>query len=186
MRFSDDVWAGEVEPLISKAYGSGREMGAQLCEVDGVVHLGRVLTGDPRGVTIPNDFFDCDKGRWVGDIHVEVLPHFPPYPSDEDIQNDWNWVRRMLRTEPYDSCVCSAALVPEPKVVGGKAVMPESGVYKLGCFCEEWRPWTEAQHREIVEKVGDTLGAPFGIGYIFLRGELLKRGHITDSQLRWG
>jgi len=186
LRFSDAVWAREVEPLISRSMGSGRELGAQLCEVDGVVHLGRVLTGDSRGIAIPHDFFECEQGRWVGDLHVEVLPHFPPYPSDEDIENDWNWVKGLLRIEPYTSCVCSAAVEPAPKFVAGKPVVPESGVMKMGCFCEEWHPWGEEEHNRVLERAKPYWGAPFGGFYLVVRGELLRRGHIKGSQLQWG
>jgi len=177
LRFSDETWV-DVLNLITESIDNHVEVGAQLCEVDGAVRLGRKVYGSESGIIIPEGFFDCDEGKWVGDLHVETRPKFPPYPSEEDIENDFRWVSSGMRTEPYKSCICSWDLDPPPRM----GVMPEETTFKAGCSCEEWGPLSESQKKRIFSKEYPRF---MGMEWFAVRQDLKDMGVIRDRELQW-
>lgn len=136
--------------------------------------------GDASGITIPAGFFECDRGRWVGDIHVETRSKFPPWPSEEDIKNDFRWIWNRMRIEPYESCICGWALDPPPT----RGIFPDKAMFKIGCFCEKWHPPTEAQRRAVVAGA-EKYPRFMGLEFFGIRQELIKGGVITDPQRQW-
>jgi hypothetical protein len=182
MRFSDRVWKHQVLPLIDESFAKHIEIAAQLCKVGDEVVLGKKFYGTTGVVGMPlEELMKCEKGEWVGALHVEPLPHFPPFPSDVDIKQDFDWIRQQLITKPYVECVCSAEMEPAPI-----PKVPEKGKIVLGCYCEEWHPWTKEQHEEIVKRAERYL--PFlgaGVGYWELWEDLKDLGFVRNPQLQY-
>ena len=179
MKFETDEFKDKVVPLINEAVEKGIEIACQLCKDKDKIFLGKKFYGCPSGVSYDlKEMEACEKGEWEGNLHIETLPHLPAFPSDVDIKNDFDMIRKKIYKKPFEECVCAGILEGTPK----------SGTLKEGCFCERWKPWTEEQHKEIIEKIeksGYGSLIPRGWGYFPLRQDLIKMGHIDHQQKQW-
>jgi hypothetical protein len=131
----------------------------------------------------------CEKGKFVGDIHVETVPHEPTFPSDDDIQNNLNRVRFEQYTEPWVSCLCSKV-----NQVAGHDKNMKRIIH--ACYCERWHPWKKEQNDKILEKAmpyayllstAEEPGSndPKRVGFFYLWEDLLDMDFITDRQIQF-
>jgi hypothetical protein len=181
MKFENGVF-NKIINLIDKSLVEGKEIGAQLCKDNDKVDIGKIFEGTYRGVRFEyKDMLKCDKGEFVGDLHCETIPHFPPFPSDVDIKQNFDFIRLGIIKKPFESCVCSGKL--ESKAKEGE--LPKKGKVLMGCFCETWHPWSKEEHEKIVDAIEKWLSIPLGFGWFGAYNEIKKLGHIKNKQLQW-
>jgi hypothetical protein len=196
MKFDEDVWKKQIIPFVRTAFAEEKEYVSQLCKKDNKVSLGKMVKGEFGRVQYNvDDLKKCNDGEYLGTIHVETVQHKPTFPSDEDIQNEFQQVlNKNILEHGEELCLCS-------QWVEGN---PTRGKHLIGCYCEKWTPWGEKGHKELLNKIypysylwfdyktnelrvptDDSTRTQTGIGWFYVWDDLIDLGHVTDRQLQW-